>query len=78
MGGTLIKDNLLKSYYEAKMLMLKLELEAKKINWCVDGDLLYYDNDLVKRIVRYLNANSVESQSTMFVNLENVIIDSSL
>ena len=42
---TPIKDRLPKIFYDAKRLVLKLGLEAKRIDCCVDGFMLYYNND---------------------------------
>ena len=33
------------NYYEAKKLVSKLGLEYKKINCCVNGSMLFYDNN---------------------------------
>jgi len=38
-----------KSYYDAKRLVSKLGLEAKKIDCCVSGCMLFYDNDSGKK-----------------------------
>ena len=35
-----------KKNYDAKRLVSKLGLDAKRINCCVDGCMLYYDNDV--------------------------------
>ena len=41
--------------YDAKRLVLKLELEAKRIDYCVDGCMLYYDNDGVLTECKFCN-----------------------
>ena len=38
-----------KSYYDAKRLVSKLGLETKKIDCCVSGCMLFYDNDSGKK-----------------------------
>jgi uncharacterized protein YggL (DUF469 family) len=38
-------DDLPKSYYEAKQLVAKLGLEVKRIDCCVNGCMLYYNNE---------------------------------
>ena len=43
-----IRDGLPKSYYEAKSLVSKLGLESKRIDCCVRGCMLYYDNEFGK------------------------------
>ena len=40
-----IKDGLPKKIYDAKRLVSKLGLEAKRIDCCVNGRMLYYNND---------------------------------
>ena len=42
---TPIKECLQKKIYDAKRLVSKLGLEAKRIDCCVDGCMLYYNND---------------------------------
>jgi len=42
---TPIKELLPKKNYDAKMLISKLGLEAKRIDCCVDDCMLYYNND---------------------------------
>ena len=42
---TPIKECLPKKNYDAKRLVLKLGLEAKRIDCCMDGCMLYYSND---------------------------------
>jgi len=44
-GCTTMKENLPKNYYYAKRLMSKLGFEAKRINWCMKGCMLFYDNE---------------------------------
>ncbi|GAU50134.1 hypothetical protein TSUD_408660 [Trifolium subterraneum] len=41
----LFEDNLPKSYYDAKKLVSKLGLQVKKIDCCVQGCMLFYDNE---------------------------------
>ena len=38
-----------KSYYETKRLVSMLGLDAKKIDCCVSGCILFYDNDSGKK-----------------------------
>ena len=38
-----------KSYYDAKRLVSTLGLEAKKIDYCMSGCMLFYDNDKGKK-----------------------------
>jgi len=38
-------NSLPKNYYEAKRLVSKLGLESKKIDCCMNGCMLFYDND---------------------------------
>ncbi|GAU35269.1 hypothetical protein TSUD_324070 [Trifolium subterraneum] len=45
LDATPVKDNLPKSYYDAKSLVSKLGLEVKKIDCCVQGCMLFYDNE---------------------------------
>ncbi|GAU49929.1 hypothetical protein TSUD_408300 [Trifolium subterraneum] len=45
LDATPVKDNLPKSYYDAKRLVSKLGLEVKKIDCCVQGCMLFYDNE---------------------------------
>ena len=45
LNATHIKDGLPKKIYDAKRLVSKLGLEAKRIDCCVDGCMLYYNND---------------------------------
>jgi hypothetical protein len=42
------KDNLPLSFYEAQKLVEKLGLEVKTINCCVNGCMLFYDNEFGK------------------------------
>ncbi|KAK2445148.1 hypothetical protein QL285_016112 [Trifolium repens] len=42
---TPVKDNMPKSYYDAKKLVSKLGLEAKRIDCCTNGCMLFYDNE---------------------------------
>ncbi|CAK8541872.1 unnamed protein product [Lathyrus sativus] len=39
------KDNLPTSYYDAKRLVSKLGLEVRKIDCCINGCMLFYDNE---------------------------------
>ena len=45
LDSTPIKDGLPKKNYDVKRLVSKLGLEAKRINCCMDGCMLYYNND---------------------------------
>ncbi|XP_047155998.1 uncharacterized protein LOC124827058 [Vigna umbellata] len=42
---TPVNNSLPKNYYEAKQCVSKLGLEAKKIDCCLNGCMLFYDND---------------------------------
>jgi len=46
--STPIKDNLPLSFYEAQKLVEKLGLEVKNIDCCVNGCMLFYDNEFGK------------------------------
>jgi len=43
-----MKENLPTNYYDAKRLVSKLGLEAKRIDCCVKGCMLFYDNEYGK------------------------------
>jgi len=45
---TPMNENLPKSYYNGKKLVSKLGLEAKRIDYCVKGCMLFYDNEYGK------------------------------
>jgi hypothetical protein len=45
LDATLVKDNLPTSYYDAKRLVSKLGLKVEKIDCCVQGCMLFYDNE---------------------------------
>ncbi|GAU47807.1 hypothetical protein TSUD_404120, partial [Trifolium subterraneum] len=45
LDATPVKDNLPTSYYDAKRLVSKLGLQVKKIDCCVQGCILFYDNE---------------------------------
>jgi hypothetical protein len=45
LDGSPINDGLPRSYYEAKQLVSKLGLGVKRIDCCVNGCMLYYDNE---------------------------------
>ncbi|XP_024636351.1 uncharacterized protein [Medicago truncatula] len=45
LDATPIKDNLPKSYHEAKRLVSKLGLESKRIDCCSNGCMLFYNNE---------------------------------
>jgi len=51
-----------KSYYDAKRLVSKLGLEAKKIDCYMSGCMLCYDNDNGKNMRHCLNVNFVTNQ----------------
>jgi len=55
LDATPIKDGLPKKFYDAKRLLLKLGLEAKRIDCCVDGCMLYYDNDVALTECKFCN-----------------------
>ena len=52
---TPIKDGIPKKIYDAKRLVSKLGLEAKRIDCCVDDCMLYYDNDIVLTECKFCN-----------------------
>jgi len=56
------KENLATNYYDARRLLLKLGLEAKRIYYCVKGCTLFYDNEYGKMMEVYYNVNFVISQ----------------
>ncbi|CAK8564730.1 unnamed protein product [Lathyrus sativus] len=45
LDATPTKDNLPTSYYDAKRLVSKLGLEVRKIDCCINGCMLFYDNE---------------------------------
>jgi hypothetical protein len=45
LDATPTKDNLPTSFYDAKMLVSKLGLEVRKIDCCISGCMLFYDNE---------------------------------
>ncbi|XP_058750302.1 uncharacterized protein LOC131623315 isoform X2 [Vicia villosa] len=45
LDATPTKDNLPRSYYDAKKLVMKLGLEVTKIDCCIRGCMLFYDNE---------------------------------
>ena len=55
LDATLVKDGLPKNFYDAKKLVSKLGLEAKRIDYCVDGCMLYYNNDGVLTECKFCN-----------------------
>ena len=59
LDATPIKDGLPKTIYDAKRLVLKLGLKAKRIDCCVDGCILCYDNDIVLTEVGTSNKKSI-------------------
>ena len=52
---TPIKDGLPKKFVDAKRLVSKLGLEAKRIDCCVDGCMLYYENDVALTKCKFCN-----------------------
>ena len=48
LDATSTKIGLPKSYYDAKRLVSKLGLQTKRIDCCVDGCMLFYDNEYGK------------------------------
>ena len=44
-----------KKIHDAKSLVSKLGLEAKRIDYCVDGCMLYYDNDVALTECKFCN-----------------------
>ncbi|CAK8532116.1 unnamed protein product [Lathyrus sativus] len=45
LDATPTKDNLPTSYYDTKRLVSKLGLEVRKIDCCINGCMLFYDNE---------------------------------
>ncbi|XP_058742465.1 uncharacterized protein LOC131614952 [Vicia villosa] len=45
LDATPTKENLPRSYYDAKRLVMKLGLEITKIDCCIRGCMLFYDNE---------------------------------
>ncbi|CAJ2641821.1 unnamed protein product [Trifolium pratense] len=45
LDATPVKDNMPTSYYDASRLVSKLGLQVKKIDCCVNGCMLFYDNE---------------------------------
>ncbi|CAK8560568.1 unnamed protein product [Lathyrus sativus] len=45
LDATPVKENMPTSYYDAKRMVSKLGLEVKKINCCIGGYMLFYDNE---------------------------------
>ncbi|CAK8530432.1 unnamed protein product [Lathyrus sativus] len=45
LDATPTKDNLPTSYYDAKRLVLKLGLKVRKFDCCMNGCMLFYDNE---------------------------------
>jgi hypothetical protein len=45
LDGSPINDGLPRCYYEAKQLVSKLGLGVKRNDCCVNGCMLYYDNE---------------------------------
>ncbi|WVZ23067.1 hypothetical protein V8G54_001611 [Vigna mungo] len=48
LDGTPIKSGLPKTYYDAKKCVSKLGLQSQRIDCCVDGCMLFYDNEYGK------------------------------
>jgi len=61
-GYNTTKIGLPKSYYNVKRLVSKLGLQAKRIDWFVDGCMLFLITNMVKMMEHCLNANLVTSQ----------------
>ncbi|KAH1253813.1 hypothetical protein GmHk_04G010384 [Glycine max] len=55
LDATPIKDGLPKIFFDVKRLVSKLGLEAKRIDYCVDGCMLYYDNDVALTECKFCN-----------------------
>ena len=45
LDATPMKENTPTSYYDAKRTVSKLGLEVKKIDCCIGGCMLFYDNE---------------------------------
>ncbi|CAK8577297.1 unnamed protein product [Lathyrus sativus] len=45
LDATPVKENMPKSYYDAKRMVSKLGLKVKKIDCCIGGCMLFYDNE---------------------------------
>jgi len=55
------------NYYEAKRLVSKLVLESKKIDYCVNNCMLFYDNDSGQT-----NASLLQCKFVRSLNLHNL------
>lgn len=45
LDATPTKDNLPTSFYDAETLASKLGLEVRKIDYCISGCMLFYENN---------------------------------
>ena len=43
---TPFKDNFPETYYDAERLVMKLGLKVDKIDCCINGCMLFYDNEI--------------------------------
>ncbi|CAK8573023.1 unnamed protein product [Lathyrus sativus] len=48
LDATPVKENMPISYYDVKRMMSKLRLKVKKIDCCIGGCMLFYDNEFGK------------------------------
>ena len=72
LDATPIKDGLPKTFYDAKRLISKLGLEAKRIDCCVDGCMLYYDNDVALTECKFCNKPRYRAKTTGRSNRKSV------
>jgi len=52
-----------KKIHDAKSLVSKLGLEAKRIDYCVDGCMLYYDNDVALTECKFCNKHRYRAKT---------------
>ena len=74
LDATPIKDGLPKTIYDAKRLVLKLGLKAKRIDCCVDGCMLYYDNDVVLTKCKFCNKPKYRAKTVGTSNRKLVLV----
>ncbi|CAK8537618.1 unnamed protein product [Lathyrus sativus] len=67
LDATPTKDNLPTSYYDAKILVSKLGLEVRKIDCCINGCMLFYDNEFGIMMRRWRNVSSVRFRDIKFI-----------
>jgi len=69
---TPIKDRLPKKNYDAKSLESKLGWEAKRIDYCADGCMLYYNNDGVLTECKFCNKPRYRAKTVGTSNKKSV------